>query len=447
MFLSSYRRSLWRRHSRLALYALAFVFFLDIFRLLGAYGTFSKTLVNNTVHHVGDLPRDARNQKIYIAAQFWTSEEVLIEFWLAGFLKLIQTIGTDNVYVSIIESGSLDNTADAIRWLDQKLGEMGVERTVIVDPTTHADAVNAGPLDEQGQQKSGWIMTGDSTPPGRKELRRIPYLSDLRNRGLEPLLHMHRTTGKTFDKILYLNDVYFEPVDVLTLLATNSGHYDVACGIDFHYPPAFYDTFALRDTEGRGPVMSTFPYFRSKETRQALLQGDPAKVSSCWNGMLAVDAAPYYDHVESTDGKQIKPGLRFRGIPDSLALKKLEASECCLIHADLLASGHAHKGIFLNPAVRSGYTSEAYRLTHQGPDRGFVSRWQYVTGIWKNRFARWKADGISSSAGQNMGEVFRRIREWQDEGLKIGESREEVGDYCTIMEMHILIWNGWKHVW
>jgi len=166
--------------------------------------------------------------------------------------------------------------------------------------------------------------------------------------------------------------------------------------------------------------------------------------------MLAVDAAPYYDRIDSGDaaqGGQAKQGLRFRGIPDSLATKKLEASECCLIHADLIASGQAHKGLFLNPAVRSGYTSRAYELTHWGGDRGFVSRWQYISGVWKNRFTRWKVDGVSTSAGKNMAEVHKRIRKWKNEGLEPGEERVEVGDYCMIMEVHILIWNGWKHVW
>lgn len=368
---------------------------------------------------------------------------------MTGLLKLIDTLGVENVYVSIIESGSFDYSANAIQWLDTQLGEINVERTIITDPTTHLDTINEGPLDEFGNEKAGWIFTGDSDPPGQKELRRIPYLSEVRNRGLRPLLQMHRLEGKTYDKILYLNDVYFEPTDVLTLLATNAGHYDVACGIDFHLPPAFYDTFAVRDIEGSGPVMSTFPYFRAKETRQALLQGYPARVTSCWNGMLVVDAAPYYDQVDSSGshGTEIQPGLRFRGIPDALALKDLEASECCLIHADLIASGRAHKGIFLNPSVRSGYTVDAYKYTHRLSDGGFVSRLQYITGVWKSRFARWKVDGTTSSAGQNMRQIHRLIRQWQDEGAQLGEDRVEVGAYCTIREMHILIWNGWKHVW
>lgn len=450
MFLYSFRRSLGRRLNRFIPYVLAFFFLLDVFHLLGAFHTFSTNLAASTVRHVDELPKDVRNQKIFIAAQFWTSEAVLAEFWLQNFLHLVQTLGKDNIYVSIVSSGSFDNTADAIRWLDWRLNELGVEKTVIIDPTTHDDAIKEGPLDKHGRAKSGWIVTGNANSTGEKELRRIPYLSGLRNQGLEPMISMQRDSGRTFDKILYLNDVYFEPADILTLLATNRGHFDVACGIDFHYPPAFYDTFAVRDSQAQGPVMSTFPYFRSANTRNAILNGVPARVMSCWNGVLAVDAAPYYDRTERGTkrlGQSVTNGLRFRGVPDSLALKHLEASECCLIHADLIASGQARKGIFMNPAVRTGYTSDAYRLTHNPSTGGFVSAWQYVSGVYKNRITRWKTDGISSSAGQGMARVYNKIFQWQEEGVLLGEERIEVGGYCVIMEMHILIWNGWKHVW
>jgi hypothetical protein len=53
-------------------------------------------------------------------------------------------------------------------------------------------------------RNSGWI----DTPRGRKELRRIPYLSRLRNWTLQPLLELARQ-GEKFDKVLFLNDVVF----------------------------------------------------------------------------------------------------------------------------------------------------------------------------------------------------------------------------------------------
>src|ERR1700749_847572 len=77
--------------------------------------------------------------------------------------------------------------------------------------------------------------------------------------------------------------------------------------------------------------------------------------------------------------------LRFRGISDSLALRHLEGSECCLIHAD---NPHSNQGVFLNPQVRVGYNGNAYALTH--PKSGsWLSSWQVFSGLWQNRLRRW----------------------------------------------------------
>ena len=59
--------------------------------------------------------------------------------------------------------------------------------------------------------------------------------------------------------------------------------------MDYSKPPAYYDTFALRDIEGYEAVTSTFPYFRSKISRHAMLAGQPVPVQSCWNGMGKFD--------------------------------------------------------------------------------------------------------------------------------------------------------------
>lgn len=448
MFLKSYRRTPWRRSLRTGLYLIATVVLLDLFRILGAHNTFQRNLLANTISHYEDLPRAVQNQKIYVTAQFWTSEWILAVHWIDAFLRLVHTLGPENIYVSILSSSSLDNTDGAVRYLESQLAELGVERTVILDPTTHESAISAGPEDASGNPRPGWVTTHDTDSPIAKELRRIPYLSDIRNKGLEPLLRMHRKTGRTFDRILHLNDVVFEPKDILSLLATNAGNFDVACGLDYSRPPVLYDTFAVRDMSFRGPVMSTFPFFNTPSSRDAMLAGLPTPVTSCWNGIIAVDAAPYYDQPMPGHPHRVQKGLRFRGVPDSLAAYYLEASECCLIHADLLASGQAHRGIYINPAVRTGYEPEAYQAVHFGPlGSNFVSAWQYLKGVWAARLSRWEVDGVSSSAGQHMAEVYKRINIWEEEGRLNGQAREELGGYCTILEMHIMIWNGWKHVW
>lgn len=70
---------------------------------------------------------------------------------------------------------------------------------------THKDEVERTP----GQYDNGWIRTSS----GRKELRRIPYLAGIRNKVMEKLKQLEeRTDGlgkRSFDKILWLNDVIF----------------------------------------------------------------------------------------------------------------------------------------------------------------------------------------------------------------------------------------------
>src|SRR5215469_971730 len=76
-----------------------------------------------------------------------------------------------------------------------------------------------------------------------------------------------------------------KPNDVLKLLNTNDGIYAAACSLDFSKPPLYYDTFALRDSEGHEHVMQTWPFFRSAQSREALTRFSPVPVASCWNGM------------------------------------------------------------------------------------------------------------------------------------------------------------------
>jgi Cryptococcal mannosyltransferase 1 len=118
--------------------------------------------------------------------------------WNKAIEALVLSLGPENVYVSIYESGSWDNTKGALRVLDQNLGALGVGRTIILNETTHVDEITQPPA------SSGWI----DTPRGKKELRRIPYLSALRNLSLRPLEEL-AVKGVRFDKILFLNDVVF----------------------------------------------------------------------------------------------------------------------------------------------------------------------------------------------------------------------------------------------
>lgn len=137
-----------------------------------------------------------------------------------------------------------------------------------------------------------------------------------------------------------------------------------------------------------------------------------------------MDAAPFYSQT---------PPLRFRGIPDSLAMSHLEASECCLIHADNYLT--IPKGVWVNPEVRVGYSGEAYDAVHQGDC--WLTLFDVMFGIWENRLRRW----LTTSWIERR-VVTSRLRDW----AKAKAHRSEPGVHCLINEMQVLIWNGWAHV-
>lgn len=143
-----------------------------------------------------DKPR--RQERIYIASVNWNNELVMRSHWSQALVDLAWKLGPDNIFISIYESGSYDDTKGALMELDRELGRLQIPRNITLSPVTHEDEIAAPPGDD------GWIVT----PSGKKELRRIPYLSRIRNHSLEPLRELAEQ-GITFDKILFLNDVVF----------------------------------------------------------------------------------------------------------------------------------------------------------------------------------------------------------------------------------------------
>jgi hypothetical protein len=141
----------------------------------------------------------ANQEKVFIASIHWNNEEILRSHWVPALLELVSHLGEKNVYVSVQESGSWDDSKGALRELDEALGKAGVRRRIILDDTTHADEIGKTPAE------SGWIQTSRSAT---KELRRVPYLAKLRNLVLEPLEEL-AGKGERFDRVLFVNDVVF----------------------------------------------------------------------------------------------------------------------------------------------------------------------------------------------------------------------------------------------
>jgi hypothetical protein len=155
-------------------------------------------------------------------------------------------------------------------------------------------------------------------------------------------------------------------------------------------------------------------------------------VKSCWNGLVVFQADPFYKD----------PPLRFRGVPDSLAIHHLEGSECCLIHADNELT--KMQGVWLNPNVRVSYNPEANKIVN--PQTGmWPSRSEKVKGLWSNRWARWT--GFPRRFIERC-VVNWRLRAWRDEIQRksLDENYHNDGAHCMVNEMQVLVENGWAHV-
>jgi hypothetical protein len=291
--------------------------------------------------------------------------------------------------------------------------------------------------------------------PNEERVKRIGYLAHVRNKAIEPLAR--NQTGMHFDKLLFLNDIVFAPKDAADLLfSTNMGEdgasrYHAACAMDFINPWKYYDTFATRDAEGQLLGVPFFPFFTSARhgiSRKDMMSGtDAVRVKSCWGGMVAFEAKWFQaqseekpvkpseshnsDHKETAKPASIstKPtamttstAIRFRGLEELM----WDASECCLVHADLAQLTSQipepwedpedfNAGIYINPYIRVAYDVK----THSWLEftRRFENLYPFVHD-WVN----WLVSRPpyqprrSEEAGQS---VFRRT--WVFDGPKTDE--------------------------
>ncbi|EFX05365.1 hypothetical protein CMQ_3434 [Grosmannia clavigera kw1407] len=220
-------------------------------------------------------------------------------------------------------------------------------------------------------------------PDGTVRTKRLAYLTEIRNRSLRPLDTLDGVGATRFDKIFFLNDVAFRPLDAAHLLfSTNVGsdgrtEYLSVCSVDWKIPWIFYDAFALRDAEGYADGMPLFPIFSGAgaglSRSDMLHEKDAVRVTGCWGGMVAMQAA----YVQNTDLALPRPDfqdigshvidpdrptaisspVRFRYEPEIF----VDACECCLFLADVSQAARVSgapetsTGVFVNPYVRVTY--------------------------------------------------------------------------------------------
>ncbi|CAN8097918.1 unnamed protein product [Discula destructiva] len=399
------------------------------------------------------------NEKVFISVSLYDKGGHLANGrWGEQILELIQMIGPDNTFLSIYEN-------------DSPLGKAPLEALAQKVPCAHHivydDAVS---LDGFGN-----VTLSD----GSVRMKRLSYLSEMRNRALRPLDRFDdeahggngtiSTTTKTttaFDKVLFLNDVLFRTTDAAQLLfSTNAGddgraHYLSACALDYDSPVKFYDLYATRDAEGFSNGVPIFPIFTSAgeglSRKDMLAQKDAVRVSGCWSGMVAMQAGyvqnrapelpyPGFDaigaHVIEPDNPHaVEAPVRFRYEPEAY----VDACECCLFLADVSAAAartataedkELELGVFMNPYVRVAYDD-------------FVLRWLHRLKRWERLFVI-PHDVVSSLSGLPRNNPLRAVREGEPFVEEVWDTQENAwalvnrtgrsGLFCAVREMQLIV--------
>lgn len=147
-------------------------------------------------------PSQARQGRTLLALNLYNSQDLLASL-SRTLLAVTDYLGPSTVYVSIFENGSTDQTTTILAHLAAALTALGVEHTIVSDP-----------------RKTDW-----------KAVDRIDQLAVYRNVAIAP---MTETPDGGWDDVVFINDVYVCPADILELVYQRKAQdADAACGTDW----------------------------------------------------------------------------------------------------------------------------------------------------------------------------------------------------------------------
>jgi alpha-1,3-mannosyltransferase len=272
-----------------------------------------------------DLSPYARHQelssaqhKYFFAINLYNSFDVIPDLFAALF-RVAAVLGYQNVFVSIYENGSTDQTKALLRIFDALTRSVGMRITIRSSMRTRG-AFN----------------------------HRIEYLAEVRNAAMVPLHELRDSEGEVFDTVVFMNDILPCVDDVLELIwqsrRQNAG---ITCAADYMFhdeigAPVFYDNWVARDINGTALENAPFEaVFHHEESSDRFQKHLPIQVQSCWNGIAVLDPAPFYAASQ----------VRFRMA--KLLEGECSASECSLICNDDWSAGYGR--IMMVPRVKLAY--------------------------------------------------------------------------------------------
>jgi hypothetical protein len=273
-----------------------------------------------------------RQKKYFICANLFNNEKILDD-WTSEMLKLVDYLGKENVYISILENGdSTDGTISKLNDFQSILNDSQIKNKIISSKIYH-----------------------------KQTMTRIPFLVELRNRVIEPMIS---EIDWMFDEflIIYFNDIIYKWQDIVKLIMTNNMNYDITCGLDFYF--VFYDKWVSRDLDGR-QVRNYFPYFIDKTAQEQVLNEEPVRVFSCWNGVAVLNPEPFKDY----------HNFKFR------ANNSIMQSECFLLCYDYWVQGFNR--VLINPNLKFTYDYFYYYTIKYGePFLKIPSYFYYYFNFW-----------------------------------------------------------------
>ncbi|KAK6597421.1 glycosyltransferase family 69 protein [Botrytis cinerea] len=275
------------------------------------------------------IPSD---EKVFIAANI-VDPKMIDGLWGDNLVALVDAIGKERVYVSVY-----GGPKDSLMRLSARLP--GVQKRIVAESD---DVIDLSTLHRI------------TLPSGVTRVKRIEYLADVRNKALDPM-----TSGEVtekYERVLFLNDVIFDVEGAMRLLW---GRMSMKRERPSTRP----------DTEGYSIGVPIFPWFGGRgdsTSRKDVLAGKDAEIAKSTTSSSKEREAQNSDHVYERSSSLAELPLKFRSEPESF----WDSSECCLIHADILATPDFSdyttntneawgEGIFMNPFVRVTYDAKSF---------------------------------------------------------------------------------------
>ncbi|KAG6331434.1 hypothetical protein ID866_7653 [Astraeus odoratus] len=268
-----------------------------------------------------------KEHKYYFAINLYNSFDIIPDLF-ATLFRVSAILGYQNVFVSIYENGSTDQTKALLRIFDALTKSVGLRVTIRTSTRT------------RGQFN-----------------HRIEYLAEVRNQAFNPLHELRDAHNEFFDTIIFMNDILPCVDDLLELIwQSRRNNAGITCATDYMYhndlnTPVFYDNWVARDINGTALENAPFEsIFQDPDSSERFQRHLPIQVQSCWNGIAILDPAPFYT----------PPYVRFRMA--RLAEGECSASECSLICNDYWEAGYGR--ILMVPRVKLAYDSKVFDIIH-----------------------------------------------------------------------------------